>query len=455
MCILVELFNERKHYFKIFSLPYIKIVVLTYSKLYKCGNIAMRLYMFDIYTTLQLGPKQSLTPEGFLLCEEVPIARTGTQTYAKHELPGVEAGSDGLITVIREPEQVFRAETIASFEGKSVTIGHTFVDPDNFRRYEVGHVQNVRQSPYESDLLIADLLIKDKYAIDKIQDEKDDTGRIIKPGTLREVSCGYDADYDVERPGVARQVNIIGNHVALVSRGRAGPRCSIQDEALMTTKTKQPTGLFRKLLNAVRSGDAALIQRTADEAEAEEQRIADEERAEEIRAKDEEIENLKKTVDELTETVEKLKAGDEDENDDKGEKTGDEEPTEEEKQKTADAMSDTVVRAEILAPGFKLPTSDSVMRLADVATVRRSVLASALKTADGAKVITPLLSGQTIDALPVEMVNTVFVAASEMAKQANNTRGIVRSITKDSGQRGVVPTPTELNKRYADHYATK
>ena len=29
----------------------------------------------------QIGPMQAMTPEGFLLCKDVPIARTGVMTY--------------------------------------------------------------------------------------------------------------------------------------------------------------------------------------------------------------------------------------------------------------------------------------------------------------------------------------------------------------------------------------
>lgn len=412
-----------------------------------------------IYATEQLGPTQSLTPEGYLLCEGVPIARTGTQLYAAHELPFLEAGVDGLITVIREECEVFRPETIASFEGKSVTIRHNFVDPENWGAVTKGTVQNVRRCSYEPDLLLADLLITDADAIEKVKTKTDADGRVLELPELREVSCGYDADYEQDRPGVAYQRNIVGNHVALVERGRAGPRCAIQDEEpeTMTTKTKVPT-LVQRLLRAVRSKDQALIARTADEAaaelEAEEQRVADEE----MRAKDEEIAELKKTVDELTSQVEELKkTGDSDEElDEQGNpkaKTGDEgEPTDEEKKQTADAMADTVSRAEILVPGFTVPTTDSVANLAAVATVQRKVLADAMKTADGKEVVTPLLGGRTVDALPAEAVQTVFVAASELMRAKNNARGIVRGVQVKDGARPLVSN-AEINKRNAEFWS--
>lgn len=413
-----------------------------------------------IYATEQLGPTQSLTPEGYLLCEGVPIARTGTQLYAAHELPFLEAGVDGLITVIREEADVFRPETIASFEGKSVTIRHSFVDPDNWGEVTKGTVQNVRRCAFESDLLLADLLITDAEAIGKVKTQADADGRVTELPELREVSCGYDADYEQDRPGVAYQRNIVGNHVALVERGRAGPRCSIQDEELKTMKTTKAPALLQRLLKACRSKDSALIARTADEAEAEveaeEKRAADEESAAAMRAKDEEVAELKKTVDELTAQLSAAgKIGDEDELDADGNpkaKTGDDEPTEEEKKKTADAMADTVSRAEILVPGFVMPTTDSVGRLAGVVVVQRKVLAGALKTADGKEALEPLLAGRTVDALPADAVQTVFVAASEVMRVKNNARGIVRGVqVRDSVARPLVSN-AEINKRNAEFW---
>ena len=53
---------------------------------------------------------------------------------------------------------------------------------------------------------------------------------------VTEVSLGYDADYEQTAPGVGRQTNIIGNHVALVERGRCGPRCAIGDRQTVSDK---------------------------------------------------------------------------------------------------------------------------------------------------------------------------------------------------------------------------
>ena len=65
-------------------------------------------------------------PEGYLLCLNVPVARTGTQEYLPEEL-GLPAGNGppGLIPVIRPEEEVFSKETIIDYgpEWCKVTTG--------------------------------------------------------------------------------------------------------------------------------------------------------------------------------------------------------------------------------------------------------------------------------------------------------------------------------------------
>lgn len=61
------------------------------------------------------------TPEGFLICHDVPIARTGTQEYMPREL---SLTGDTMVTVFRDEGEVFKPATLASFEGKPVTDNH-------------------------------------------------------------------------------------------------------------------------------------------------------------------------------------------------------------------------------------------------------------------------------------------------------------------------------------------
>lgn len=175
----------------------------------------------NFYVTERLSEHMYETPEGFLVCMDVPVARTGEYTYKANEVP-IEGGKDGLVKIIRDEKEVFSEEAIQSFNGKPVTINHPndFVTPENWKSLAHGTIQNTRRGEKDQeDLLIADLVITTEDAI-----------KLIKTG-LREVSLGYDAQYTQIKPGLGRQKEIAGNHLALVVRGRAGNRCAIMDKA--------------------------------------------------------------------------------------------------------------------------------------------------------------------------------------------------------------------------------
>jgi hypothetical protein len=93
----------------------------------------------SFYVTQKIGPKQSMTPEGFLLCEEVPIARTGLMIYGPDETP-IEAGPDGIVKIFREAVDVFSSKTIASALGKSIVDDHPEEDvsPANWKELSLG-----------------------------------------------------------------------------------------------------------------------------------------------------------------------------------------------------------------------------------------------------------------------------------------------------------------------------
>ena len=122
-------------------------------------------------------------PEGYLLCLNVPVARTGTQEYLPEEL-GLPPGPE-IIPVFRPEEEVFSPETIASFEGMPVTNDHPpdGVDIENIRRLQRGHAHNIRRGTgAESDLLLADLIITDPVLIDAIlgRDPRREAGDLLR-----------------------------------------------------------------------------------------------------------------------------------------------------------------------------------------------------------------------------------------------------------------------------------
>ena len=189
-------------------------------------------------------------PEGYLLCLNVPVARTGTQEYLPEEL-GLPAGNGppGLIPVIRPEEEVFSKETIASFEGMPVTNDHPpdGVDIGNIKALQKGHAHNVRRgSGEERDLLLADLIITDPVLIGLIMDGK------------REISCGY--TYELcEENGKYIQRRIRGNHVAVVDAGRAGPRVCIKDQRPERRKRTMKKSLSKILARMAKDGDIETV----------------------------------------------------------------------------------------------------------------------------------------------------------------------------------------------------
>lgn len=169
------------------------------------------------YYGAQISPHMTETPEGYLICRDVPINRTGQQEYLARDLQ-LDGDPEQPVIVNRYPEDVFDAAALASFEGKDVTAGHPpeNLTPENHGAYSKGHIENVRRV---GDQTVADLHIKDAGLISDIRN-----------GVVREVSCGYLCNYEPDGNGY-KQTHIRGNHVAVVPKGRAGHDIAIHDAA--------------------------------------------------------------------------------------------------------------------------------------------------------------------------------------------------------------------------------
>ncbi|UUZ85656.1 DUF2213 domain-containing protein [Paenibacillus sp. P26] len=176
----------------------------------------------------RISPNMTVTPNGFLVCHNVPIARTGAYEYLGREI-GLD--SDDIVKVFRPPEEVFNPAAMASFEGVPLTYNHPpeEVNAGNATVYSRGVVQNIRRGNGEdADKLIADLVVHDKSLIDQIMN-----------GT-REVSCGYMCDYSDNGDGTYAQGSICGNHVAVVENGRAGDKIAIRDAEPESKRIARP-----------------------------------------------------------------------------------------------------------------------------------------------------------------------------------------------------------------------
>lgn len=188
------------------------------------------------------------------------------QEYLGQEL-GLEGEYfDQVIPVYRREEDVFNPNALASFEGKPVTNEHPSDDvrTDNYSSYAKGHVQNIRRGTGEdSDKMIGDIMICDPVLISEIERGK------------REISCGYDCIYVLGDDGNFYQTNIRGNHVAVVTAGRAGADVAIKDNKpqIKNERSKNSMSAKNKKNNDKNSIFAKMLKVFAVDAEPEE--IAD------------------------------------------------------------------------------------------------------------------------------------------------------------------------------------
>ncbi|MBU9293096.1 DUF2213 domain-containing protein [Burkholderia multivorans] len=444
-----------------------------------------------VYASEQLGERQSITPEGFLLCEAVPIARVGAQDYAYFELPEIEA-KDGVIVAERTADVLFSPETLASFEGKPITIDHPpdFVTPANFKSVVVGFVMNVRRGEGDqSDLMLADLLIFDAEAI-----------RLVQLKVLAQVSNGYDADYEQIAPGRARQVAIVGNHVALVKSARCGPVCSIGDSSsnlLPTGDASMATKKGSKFVDALRKAfmtrDSEAFEKVASELTGDEggeggdgqpqihihmpgtggdpkpgvsatgDDGAEGSEGDPLKQVLDAIQATNGKIDALAERVTKLEGGGTQTGDDDPDADDDPNPTmdddpDPQAAKTGDSTAlrdqfqEALSRAEILAPGVRLPTFDAKAarkKTVDaICVLRRRALRAALEN-ENAELVKPVVGGANVASMTCDSVTAFFNAASELVRNKNS--GVTLRRTNDSA-------PTErkdINQIHADFWKNR
>lgn len=161
----------------------------------------------------KLSEHKYKTPEGYLICTDAILARTGKQSYTKDEL--FQDGDNTEVNVDRPYDEVMNAKTIASFENKPITFDHPDEDVNvgNYKDYAIGYVRDVHQGKTDKgeDVILGNLVITDQDAINAIEQ-----------GDHTDLSCGYDCDIRDDGNGNYSQTNIRGNHLALCEQGRAG-----------------------------------------------------------------------------------------------------------------------------------------------------------------------------------------------------------------------------------------
>jgi hypothetical protein len=459
------------------------------------------------YLTEKLGPKQSLTPEGFLLCADVPLARIGMMIYGPNETP-IKAGPEGIVKIMREADDVFTPETISSAQGKPVTNDHPEEDvtPDNWKELCHGTMLNVRRGEgMLDDLMIGDLLVTTVEGIEAVR-----SGKV-------EVSLGYEADYEETAPGVGKQTNIIINHIALVDQGRCGPRCAISDSKPIqlrseSMKTKS-NRMLDALMKAFRAKDANEVEELAKKVEDEFPETKDAEGGsgdthihihgngtisgdapavmDEEGSKEGELEGATSKDDDLTafkeqnasehadmvaritalETAIAAMKGTDAAKDDESEVPAEamDEFSEEVKEEAAkakdskyfaDSFQDTVAMAEILAPGIRVPTFDSVQKpgttFKKICNLRRQALDLAYAQPATRGIVDDILDGKELNtkAMTCDAVRTLFKAAASVQRKTNNAPSARATDTKKPVVKTAPRSLAELNRLNAAKYST-
>lgn len=161
----------------------------------------------------KLGPHKFKTPEGYLICTDAILSRTGKQEYKRCEIFGDACDEpDKIVNVDRVDAEVFSDKAMASFENKPICIEHPDhdVNAENHNELAVGFVRDVHKGEDNGHpVMMGTLVITDKDAVEAVES-----------GEYKELSCGYDCDIDDDDN--PQQRNIRGNHVALCKHGRAG-----------------------------------------------------------------------------------------------------------------------------------------------------------------------------------------------------------------------------------------
>lgn len=139
-------------------------------------------------------------------------------------VPYVQADGS-IIYELRDPAEVFKADSLASFEMLPLTNDHPpeQLNDQNTRKYQTGHTGN--DARRVDDLAQVSIMITDAQTVADAG-----AGKTM-------ISPGYTVEID-DTPGVfngkrydRRQTNIVGNHVALVHDGRQGRDVSLRLDA--------------------------------------------------------------------------------------------------------------------------------------------------------------------------------------------------------------------------------
>lgn len=186
---------------------------------------------------VELSENQTIDQDGYLICENCILGRSGYQDYVGTEL-GLR--TNDIISVSRREEDIFNADSLSTLEGRPFTYLHPSEDVniDNYNELAKGNVFNVHR---EENNIVGNIRVTDKNVKQKILNKE-----------IHDLSLGYSYTlvYDEEKQEYF-MTDLIYNHVALVPKGRAG-NARIKDNAIeMEEKNKMNEKDLKELIEKI------------------------------------------------------------------------------------------------------------------------------------------------------------------------------------------------------------
>lgn len=177
--------------------------------------------------------RREIDQDGRLRVPGCNISKANVCGYLGREIPGFEAMGlqpESVYNLYRDPEELRKAA--ATFDSIPLLIKHVPVTADDHEPdLVVGTVTNIR---YEHPYLKGDVTVW-----------TDEAKALIDSGEQRELSCAYRytpvLGVGTAPDGLRYDMtmrNLLGNHVALVAEGRAGPDVVVADSKLSGVKMR-------------------------------------------------------------------------------------------------------------------------------------------------------------------------------------------------------------------------
>lgn len=166
----------------------------------------------------------------FWFIQKNPITKVGVFPYLGKQI-SQDCEPNKVYYVLRPKEELFRKETLDSLKLLPLVNEHTMLGKD-FTPAEEKGVEGIlgEQVVHDTDTIYTDIKIFSEDMKDKISNGK------------KELSLGYFCTYD-KQEGTYNgqrydyvQKNIIGNHLALVDKGRMGSDVRVYDKAIEVNK---------------------------------------------------------------------------------------------------------------------------------------------------------------------------------------------------------------------------